>query len=42
MSEKIDFASASRRLRSKNIKTRRRALKIIKQAKRVTITKKAQ
>ncbi|MFD1472163.1 putative metal homeostasis protein [Companilactobacillus mishanensis] len=34
MNEKIDLASARRRLQSANIKTRKRALKIIKEAKR--------
>ncbi|MBO1308451.1 putative metal homeostasis protein [Enterococcus sp. 669A] len=32
--EKADVSSAYRRLRSPNIKTRKRALKIIKEAKR--------
>ncbi|MGX7417604.1 putative metal homeostasis protein [Carnobacterium gallinarum] len=31
--EKIDSSSARRRLKSRNIKTRKRALKLIKQAK---------
>lgn len=34
MPEKNDLASARRRLASTNIRTRKRALKIIKQAKR--------
>ncbi|WP_164505917.1 putative metal homeostasis protein [Companilactobacillus zhongbaensis] len=34
MAEKIDLASASRRLRASNKKTRRRALKLIKEFKR--------
>ncbi|MBS7576882.1 MULTISPECIES: putative metal homeostasis protein [unclassified Enterococcus] len=32
--EKTDFSSALRRLKSPNIKTRKRALKIIKEIKR--------
>ncbi len=34
MAEKVDLASAYRRLKSPNIKTRRRALKIIHDYKR--------
>lgn len=34
MAEKIDLASAGRRLTSRNKKTRRRALKLIKEFKR--------
>ena len=37
--EKTDLASAYRRLKSPNIKTRKRALKIIKEAKRNQIKK---
>ncbi|MCH4009882.1 putative metal homeostasis protein [Companilactobacillus sp.] len=41
MSEKVDLASANRRIHSTNIKTRRRALKIIKEAKRTLAVRKA-
>ena len=34
MAEKVDLASAGRRLYSRNKKTRRRALKLIKEFKR--------
>lgn len=37
--EKTDLSSAYRRLKSPNIKTRKRALKLIKQAKRNPIKK---
>jgi hypothetical protein len=41
MKEKLDLASARRRARSTNIKTRRRAMKIIKEAKREQASKNA-